>query len=224
MVRLDAHAARAARGRVKLVFTVTDSGIGLTRAEIKRLFRPFAQANAEIARRYGGAGLGLAVVKIAGQADGRRSDRHQHARPRLVRFASRPCCRSRPPTQPASPRAQQPSRRRAGLRSCAPRTIPTAASSSTPSSPSSAIAPISSARARRRSPRSARGYDVVLMDVTLPGIDGLEATRRIRALAGAAAPHADHRHFRPHRSRRREAAARAPAWILICASRSARAR
>ena len=32
----------------------------------------------------------------------------------------------------------------------------------------------------------ARGYDALLMDVTLPGIDGLDATRRIRALAGPA--------------------------------------
>ena len=63
-VRLDVRSARAARGHVRLTFTVTDSGIGLKPAEIKRLFRPFVQANADIARRYGGAGLGLAVVKV----------------------------------------------------------------------------------------------------------------------------------------------------------------
>ena len=62
-VRLDVRGARAARGQVRLIFTVTDSGIGLKPGEIKRLFRPFVQANADIARRYGGAGLGLAVVK-----------------------------------------------------------------------------------------------------------------------------------------------------------------
>ena len=63
VIRLVAGASRAGRGRAKLVFVVTDSGIGLTRSEIKRLFRPFAQASGDIARRYGGAGLGLAVVK-----------------------------------------------------------------------------------------------------------------------------------------------------------------
>src|SRR5947209_3261050 len=67
-VRLDVAAERLARGRVRLVFTVTDSGLGLAAAEIKRLFRPFAQANEEIARRYGGAGLGLAFVKRIAKA------------------------------------------------------------------------------------------------------------------------------------------------------------
>jgi signal transduction histidine kinase len=62
-VELEVRGKRLARGRVRLDFVVRDSGIGLTRAEIKRLFRPFAQASPEIARRYGGAGLGLSIVK-----------------------------------------------------------------------------------------------------------------------------------------------------------------
>jgi signal transduction histidine kinase len=61
-VELGAEPAKA--GRVRLHCVVRDSGIGLTRAEIKRLFRPFAQASSEIAMRYGGAGLGLSIVKI----------------------------------------------------------------------------------------------------------------------------------------------------------------
>ena len=46
-----AAAAEPARGkRVRLVFTFADSGIGMSAAEIKRLFRPFAQASDEIAQ------------------------------------------------------------------------------------------------------------------------------------------------------------------------------
>ena len=56
--------------RVDLHIAVADSGIGLSPAEIKKLFRPFAQASTEIARRYGGAGLGLVFVKRLAEAMG----------------------------------------------------------------------------------------------------------------------------------------------------------
>jgi CheY-like chemotaxis protein len=53
-----------------VAFAVSDSGIGLTMAEIKRLFRPFTQANVTIASRFGGAGLGLSSVKQLARAMG----------------------------------------------------------------------------------------------------------------------------------------------------------
>ncbi len=57
-------------GKVGVSFTVSDSGIGLTLAEIKRLFKPFSQANVSIASRFGGAGLGLSSVKQLARAMG----------------------------------------------------------------------------------------------------------------------------------------------------------
>ena len=69
-VTLAVAASPLARGRLRLTFTVTDAGIGLKPAELKRLFRPFAQGNAEIARRYGGAGLGLVFVRHVARAMG----------------------------------------------------------------------------------------------------------------------------------------------------------
>jgi signal transduction histidine kinase len=62
-VDLELHTEPAKAGHVRLHCRVRDSGIGLSRAEIRRLFRPFAQASTEIARRYGGAGLGLSIVR-----------------------------------------------------------------------------------------------------------------------------------------------------------------
>ena len=57
------HGKANAKGKVGVAFAVSDSGIGLTLQEIKRLFRPFSQANVSIASRFGGAGLGLSSVK-----------------------------------------------------------------------------------------------------------------------------------------------------------------
>ncbi len=57
-------------GKIGVSFAVSDSGIGLTLAETKKLFRPFSQANVSIAARFGGAGLGLFSVKQLAKAMG----------------------------------------------------------------------------------------------------------------------------------------------------------
>ena len=217
VVRLQVRSSRAARGRAKLTFVVTDSGIGLKRAEIKRLFRPFAQASAEIARRYGGAGLGLAVVKVLAKLMG--GDLTVTSTPgRGSSFTSRRrCCRSRRPKRRATSARGKAWRRRAASKSSAPRIILTAASSSTPSSRELGHRADFVGSGEEAVAAAARGYDVVLMDVTLPGIDGLEATRRIRAARRRRGSHADHRHFRPRGERRADA--RGGHECRICANR-----
>ncbi|MFL6840587.1 MAG: ATP-binding protein [Bradyrhizobium sp.] len=69
-VALQVAPARAAKGKIAIAFAISDSGIGLTLAEVRRLFRPFSQANVSIASRFGGAGLGLASVKQLARAMG----------------------------------------------------------------------------------------------------------------------------------------------------------
>jgi CheY-like chemotaxis protein len=185
-VRLEVGAERPARGRVRLVFAVTDSGIGLSPVEIKRLFRPFAQANAEIARRYGGAGLGLAYVKRLAKA--MQGDLTVTSRPRagstfrltatvdLVTEADAEGGEAAAAAHAAPVRpfnvlcVEDNPYGRVVLNTILTELGHRADFVGTGEAAVEAVA--------------GGDYDVVLMDVTLPQIDGLEATRRIRARVG----------------------------------------
>lgn len=57
-------------GKVKLRFTVTDTGIGIPLEMRQRLFEAFEQADASLGRRYGGSGLGTTIAKRLTEAMG----------------------------------------------------------------------------------------------------------------------------------------------------------
>ena len=55
--------ALAQDGEACLEFAVRDTGIGIPPSGLERIFQPFAQADASVARRFGGTGLGLSITK-----------------------------------------------------------------------------------------------------------------------------------------------------------------
>ncbi len=62
-VSLDVRLAGKENDRYELMFTVKDTGIGMSEEQVKRLFTPFTQGDVSINRRFGGTGLGLSIVK-----------------------------------------------------------------------------------------------------------------------------------------------------------------
>ena len=62
-VVLNIQTGPSHNGRPTMIFTVKDSGIGMSRAAQDSLFTPFVQADASTTRRYVGTGLGLAISR-----------------------------------------------------------------------------------------------------------------------------------------------------------------
>ena len=62
-ITLEVNMTENREKEVELFFMIVDTGIGISKNDLDKLFQPFYQVDASIARQYGGTGLGLAICK-----------------------------------------------------------------------------------------------------------------------------------------------------------------
>ena len=184
-VTFTAGVKPAGRKRVQLVFTVADSGIGIDARTLKSLFRPFAQASEAVARRYGGAGLGLVFVKRVAEAMGgdlKVTSKKGHGTTFRLTV---PIDRVDAPPPAERPGARLALKRALSILCAEDNPYGRVVMNTILGELGHRVDFVESGEAAVQA--AARGgYDAVLMDVTLAGLDGIEATRRIRALPGKA--------------------------------------
>jgi two-component system sensor histidine kinase/response regulator len=174
---------------VLLHFRVEDTGIGLTPEQIERLFKSFSQADTSTTRRFGGTGLGLAISrKLAELMGGDVGVESEYGKGSTFWFSARLGLG----TAPRREFVPNPDLR--GRRALVvddndhARAVFADMLADMTFVVNQAGSGAAAVEEVRRAAQAGHPYDVVYLDWRMPGMDGMECARRIRALGLDATP------------------------------------